>query len=165
MWSFGHRVRIVERSHHRVVMEEVPTMTAAWFFGGFALLTISLTLTSPRVPNSGPGGCLVGIAAFFYFASLAVYSTVRSTCIADRESDHVILERRILFWTVRTAFDAAEIEKIAIQNTRKGDGLYIRFRSGRKKSISLFAGYMPLVGVCAELNSKMNFHKHRRKQD
>jgi hypothetical protein len=34
MWSFGHSVREIEHSRHRVVIEETATTGAVWFFAG-----------------------------------------------------------------------------------------------------------------------------------
>src|SRR5215469_15593097 len=103
MWSFGHSVGEIERSHNHVVIEETATTGGVWFFGGMALLVLVLLLTGPRSPKSTLAGEGVGAFAVIFFALFALWASVRATYTADRLSGQLVIERRILFRTLRTA--------------------------------------------------------------
>lgn len=70
--EFSHSVKEIERTSQRIVVEETATMGAVVFFGLLALLTTTAFFSS------------AGIALGLFFASIAVYSGVRSLFIADR---------------------------------------------------------------------------------
>jgi hypothetical protein len=158
MWSFGHSVREIERSHHRVVIEESATLGAVWLFGGFALLALLLWATKSR----STGATLVDEApaafAVCFFALLALYASVRSTYTADRLSRQLIVERRILFSTIRTAYDTHTIDRVYVRHTQKGSGFYVRFRSGRNKRLSMSLEFTSLEGLTVALNTILYTH-------
>jgi hypothetical protein len=119
MRNFGHSVREIEHSHHSVVIEETATSVAVWVFGGLALGTLLLWMTRPRSSRSTLTAEAVGAFTVLLFALFALYASVRSTCTADRPSSQLIIERRILFSTVRTAYDAHTIDRVYVRHTQK----------------------------------------------
>ena len=119
MWSFGHSVREIERSHNRVVIEETATTGTVWLFGGMALLVLVLWLTRPRSSKSTLAEEAVGAFAVIFFAMFALWGSVRATYTADRRSGQLIIERRILFRTLRTAYYAHTIERVYVRDTQK----------------------------------------------
>jgi hypothetical protein len=158
MWSFGHSVREIERSHHRVVIEESATIGAVLLFGGFALLTLLLWMTRSR----SSGATLVeeapGAFAVLFFALLALYASVRSIYTADRPSRRLIVERRILFSTIRTAYDAHTIDRVYVRHTKKGSGFCVRFKSGRNKRLSMSLEFTSLEAFTVALNTILYSH-------
>jgi hypothetical protein len=158
MWNFGHSVREIEHSHHRVVIEETATTVAVWAFGGMALLVLFLWVTRPRSFRSTPAEEAIGSFAVLYFASLALYASVRSTYTADRPSGQLIIERRILFSNVRTAYDAHTIDRVYVRHTQKGSGLYVLFKSGRKKRLSMSLEFLSLEAFTVALNTTLYTH-------
>jgi hypothetical protein len=158
MWSLGHSVREIERSHQRVVIEETATTGGVWFFGGSALLTLLLWVTRPRSSRSTLAEEAVGAFAVLFFASLALYASVRSTYTADRPSGQLTIERRILFSTIRTAYDAHTIDRVYVRHTQKGSGLYVRFKSGRKKRLSMSLEFISLEALTVALNTTLYTH-------
>jgi hypothetical protein len=155
MWNFGHSVREIERSHDRVVIEETATMGAVWFFGGLAMGTLLLLVTRPRASRSTFADEAVGACAVLFFALLALYASVRSTYTADRPSGQLIIERTILFWTVRTVYDAHTIDRVYVRHTQKGSGLYVRFKSSRNKRLSMSLEFSSLEAFTVALNSTL----------
>ena len=158
MWNFGHSVREIENSHHRVIIEETATTGGVWIFGGMALLTLFLWVTAPRPSTSTPAKEAVGAFAVLFFASLALYASVRSTYIADRPSGQLTIERRILFSTIRTAYDAHTIDRVYVRHTQKGSGLYVLFKSGRKKRLSMSLEFLSLDPFTVALNTTLYTH-------
>jgi UDP-N-acetylmuramyl pentapeptide phosphotransferase/UDP-N-acetylglucosamine-1-phosphate transferase len=158
MWSFGHSICEIERSHHRVVIEETPTTGGIWLFGGFALLTLSLWVTKLSLSRSTLAREAVGAFSGLFFALLALYASVRSTYTADRSSGQLIIERRILCWTVRTVYDAHTIDRVYVRDTNKGTGLYVRLKSQRNKRLSWSLDFIPLEAFAESLNTALNTH-------
>jgi UDP-N-acetylmuramyl pentapeptide phosphotransferase/UDP-N-acetylglucosamine-1-phosphate transferase len=155
MWSFGHSVREIERSHHHVVIEETATTGGVWLFAGMALLVVVLWLTRPSSFESSLPDDVVGACTVIFFASFALWASVQSTYTADRRSGQLVIERRILFRTFRTAYDAHTIDRIYVRNTQKGAGLYILFKSGRNKRLSSSMGFQSLESFAIALNSAL----------
>jgi UDP-N-acetylmuramyl pentapeptide phosphotransferase/UDP-N-acetylglucosamine-1-phosphate transferase len=153
MWSFGHSVREIERSHHHVVIEETATTGGVWIFGGLALVTLSLCLTRPS--GSALAGEAVGAFGVLFFALLALCASVRSAYTADNRSGQLIVERRVLFWTIRTAYDAHTIDQVYVRHAGKGSGLYIRFKSGKKKRLSMSLEPIPHETFAVTLNTSL----------
>jgi hypothetical protein len=83
MWSFGHSVREIERSHNHVVIEETATTGALWLFGGMALLVLVLWLTRSRSFKSTLAEEAIGAFAVIFFAMFALWASVRATYTAD----------------------------------------------------------------------------------
>lgn len=109
MWTFGHSVREIERSHHEVVVEETSTKGAVILFG----------------------------------ASFA----------ADRTRRALIIKRRIGILTREKVYDAGTIDRIFVRVTINGDGLAVRFKSGRSKSLTMSLGSgVSLEDAAAALN-------------
>ena len=158
MWSFGHSVRAIERSHNRAVIEETATTGAAWFFGGMALLVLMLWLTRPRSHETTLAEEAVGACVVIFFALFALWASVWATYTADRRSGQLVIERRILFWTLRTAYDAHTIDRVYVRDTRKGSGLYVRFKSGRKKRLSVSMEFISLEPFAIALNAALYTH-------
>lgn len=159
MWSFGHSVREVERSHNRVVIEETATTGAVWLFSAMALLVLVLLLTRPVAHQPTLTEEIVGACAVVYFAAWAVWASVSATYTADRPSGQLLIERRILFQTLRTAYDAHTIDRVYVRNTRKGSGLYVRFKSGRKKRLSVTLEFLQLESFAIALNTALYTHQ------
>lgn len=155
MWSFGHSVREVERSPQRVVIEETATTGSAWLFGGAALGTLLLWITRPRSSGSTLAEEAVGACAVLYFGLLALLASVRSTYKADRTSNYLLVERRVLRWTMRTSYDAHTIQRIEVRQTNKGSGLYVHFKSRRCKKLSWSLGGIPLEAYAVSLNNTL----------
>lgn len=158
MWSLGHSVREIERSHYRVVIEETATTGAVWLFAGIAVVVLALWLTRPRSSESTLLEEAVGAFPVILFAMFALWASVRATYTADRQSGQLIIERRVLFWTLRTAFDAHTIDRVYVRDTRKGSGLYIRFKSGRKKRLSVSLECISLEAFATSLNTALYTH-------
>ena len=130
-------------------------MGAVWFFGGLALGTLLLLVTRPRASRSTFADEAVGGCAVLFFALLALYASVRSTYTADRPSGQLIIERTILFWTVRTVYDAHTIDRVYVRHTQKGSGLYVRFKSSRNKRLSMSLEFSSLEAFTVALNSTL----------
>jgi hypothetical protein len=141
MWTLGHSVREIERSHHQVIVEETATTVAAVVFGAFALLTAV-------VFRSIPGG-----AVALTFGSLGLYASVRSSFTADRDRRVLVIRRRVGWWALEKTYEAKAIDRIYVVSTRKGDGLAVRFKSGRHKNLTLSLGSSPtsLGSIAASL--------------
>ncbi len=164
MCSFGHSVREIERSHNRVVIEETPTTGGVWVFGGLTLLVVVLWLTGPRLPKSTLADESVGAFAVMFFLFFALWASVRSTFTADRLSGQLVIERRILFRTLRTAYDAHTIDRVYVRDMGKGLGLYVRFKSGRKKRLSMTLEIIWLEDFATALNDVLYSHRERKTQ-
>jgi hypothetical protein len=160
MGSFGHSVRAIEHSHHRVVIEETATTGAVWLFGGAALIALSLWVAKPRPHGSTFAQEAVGACAVLFFASIALYASVRSTYTADRPTRQLVIERRILGWTLRTAYDAHMIDHVYVRETPRGSGLYIRFKSGSRKRLSQSMDFFQLEAFGVALNTALDTHGH-----
>jgi hypothetical protein len=159
MWNFGHAVREIEHSHHRVVIEEAATSVAVWLFGGLALGTLLLCVIRPRPSRSTLAEEAVGAFAVLFFSLLALYASVRSTYTADRPSGQLIIERRILFSTIRTAYDAHTIDRVYLRHTQKGSGFYVLFKSGRNKRLSISLDFISLEAFTVALNTILYTHR------
>jgi hypothetical protein len=158
MWSFGHFVREIERSHTHVVIEETATTGAVWLFGGMTLLVLVFWLTRPRSFESTVADEAVGAFGVMFFAFFVLWASVRSTYTGDRRSGQLLVERRILFRKLRTAYDAHTIDRVYVRDTRKGSGLYVRFKSGRKKRLSTSLESISLEAFTVALNSALYTH-------
>ena len=159
MWNLAHSVREIERSHHRVVIEETATIGAVWLFGGLALLTLLLWATRPGTSRSTLAEEAVGAFAVLFFALFALYASVQSTYTADRLSGQLIINRRILFSTLRTVYDAHTIDRVYVRHTQKGSGLYVRFKSGRNKRLSMSLEFISLEAFTVALNTTLYTHR------
>ena len=159
MWRFGHSVSEIERSHDHVVIEETSTNGVVWIFGGMTLLVLVLWLTAPRSAESSFSVEAVGAFAVMYFAFFALWASVGSTYTADRRSGQLVIERRILFQTLRTAYDAHTIDRIYVRYTGKGSGLYVRFKSGRKKRLSVSLEFVSLEAFAIALNTALHTNR------
>ena len=134
MWTFGHSVREIERSHHEVVVEEAATKGALIEFGAFALLD----LVSFRKARGQ--ALAVGVALGFLLAGLALYAAISSSFVADRSRRVLIIRRRLGVLTLKKAYEAKEIDRVYVRSTSKGSGLYVRFKSGRSKGLTTSLG-------------------------
>ena len=78
---------------------------------------------------------------------------MQSTYTADRPSGQLIIERRILFSTIRTAYDAHTIDRVYLRHTQKGSGFYVLFKSGRNKRLSISLDFISLEAFTVALNA------------
>lgn len=155
MWNFGHSVREIERSHNHVVIEETATVGGIWLSGGLASLTLVLWLSRPRSTHLRLSEEAVGAFVVVFFASFALWASVRSPYTADRTSGQLVIERRILFRTFRTTYDAHSIDRVYVRDSQKGSGLYIRFKSGRRKRLSTSLEFVSLKDFAVALNKAL----------
>ena len=100
MWSFGNSVREIENSHGHVIIEEAAATGAAWLFGGLALLVLALWGTGPRSSKLDLPDEAIPAFAVVYFATFAVWASVRSTFTADRRGGQLI-RSVIMYWLVK----------------------------------------------------------------
>jgi hypothetical protein len=151
MWNLGHCVREVDRSHHQVVVEETATTGAVFLIGGVACL--ELIVTRDRT----------GLVLALALAAIALFASVRSSFIADRDRRVLLVRRRILLWTFERAYEASGVERVYVRYTAKGSGLAVRFRSGRSKSLTMSLGSTArLEGIAGALNHFLYMSKESR---
>jgi hypothetical protein len=96
--------------------------------------------------------------AALFFALLALYASVPSKYTADRSSGQLIIERKILFWGTRIAYDAHTIDRVYVRHTQKGSGLHVRFKSGHNKRLSWSMEFASLEAFAASLNTNLYTH-------
>jgi hypothetical protein len=151
MWTLGHAVREVERSDHYVVVEETATTGAVMLFGAFACLTLAIFRN------------VLGLVLAFFFASLAVYAAVRSSFVADKGRGVLVIKRQIGPWNRERHYDARAIDRVFVPITIKGNGLAVRFKSGRRMSLTMSLGFdSDLEGAAAALNEFLHTpHRER----
>ena len=90
-----------------------------------------------------------------FFALFALYASVSSTFTADRTANQLVVERRVLFTTVRHAYDAHTIDRLSVRRRKRGSGLYVRCKSGRSKRLSMSLGFGLLEAFTGALNSTL----------
>jgi hypothetical protein len=147
VWTFGHLIREIERSHQQVVVEETATKGAVIGFGAFALLD----LVSFRKAHGQ--AFAVGVVLAFFMSGLVLYAAISSSFVADRSRRVLIIKRRIGVLTLEKVYEAKEIDRIYVRSTSKGSGLYARFKSGRSKGLTMSLGCGDsLEEVAAALN-------------
>ena len=147
MWTFGHLIREIERSHQQVVVEETATKGAVIGFGAFALLD----LVSFRTAHGQ--AFAVGVVLAFFMSGLVLYAAISSSFVADRSRRVLIIKRRIGILTREKVYDAGTIDRIFVRVTINGDGLAVRFKSGRSKSLTMSLGSgVSLEDAAAALN-------------
>ncbi len=156
MWTFGHSVREVERSHHEVVVEETATKGAIILFGAFAILD----LVSFRKARGQ--ALAMGVALGFLMAGLALYSAISSDFVADRSRRVLIIKRRFGVLTLKKkAYDAKEMDRVYVRSTSKGSKLYVRFKSGRSKGLTTSLGSGDGLEDAAAALNKFLYVPHR----
>jgi hypothetical protein len=134
VWTFGHAVREIERTHHQVVLEETATKGAAWMFGAFALLDLI------AFRNARGNVLTIGIALAAFLASLALYAAVQSLFVADRGRRILVVKRRIGVLAYEKVYWARDIDRVFVHSTINGSGLSLRFKSGRSKRLTMSLG-------------------------
>jgi hypothetical protein len=118
--TFGHSVAEVERSHQHVVIRETATWGAALGFGTAAVLTAVAWRQ------------LLGFVIALFLAAVALYASVTSDFIADRDRRCLIVRRRIGgAWSKQKAYDSAGIDRVYVRYTGKGCGLAVRLKVGQ----------------------------------
>ncbi len=142
VWTFGHAVREIERSHHQVVIEESATTGVAVVFFGFAAFIVIVSHNA------------IGAVGALWFVLLGVYASVTSLFIADREMGVLLVRRRVMWWTLERTYQAVAIDRVYVRSTiRKGSGLAMRMKSGRSKDLTMSLGSEnTLNGAAAALN-------------
>ena len=156
MWSFGHSVREIERSHQRVLIEETSANGCVRLFGTFALLTFFLWVMKSRSTHSTPAQEVALAITFLFFAAVALYASVRSTFKVDRASHQLTINRVIVGFTLASSYDAHAVERLYVRQTRKGSGLYLRLKSGQDKKLSWSLDFFPLEAVAGTLNQALS---------
>jgi hypothetical protein len=68
------------------------------------------------------------------------------------------VERRILFSTIHTAYDAHTIDRVYVRHPNKGPGSCIRFKSGRNKRLSMSLELTSLEAFTVALNTILYTH-------
>jgi len=134
VWTFGHAVREIERSHDYVVVEESATKGAVILFGAFAVL-------DPFIFRNAMGGAfVVGVVLSIFFAMLTFYAAIASWFVANRSRGVLIVRRRIGALAFEKVYGASTIDRIFVRVTIKGNGLAVRFKSGRSKGLTMSLG-------------------------
>jgi hypothetical protein len=134
VWTFGHAVREIERSHDYVVVEESATKGAVILFGAFAVL-------DPFIFRNAVGGAFaVGVVLSIFFAMLTFYAAIASSFVANRSRGVLIVRRRIGALALEKVYGASTIDRIFVRVTIKGNGLAVRFKSGRSKGLTMSLG-------------------------
>ena len=155
MWTFGHAVREVERTHHRVVIEETATKGAVWEFGAFALFALI------AFRNAMGNVRTIGLVLTVFLASIALYAAVRSLFVADKDRRVLVVKRRIGILTYEKVYEAKDIDRIFVRVTIKGNGLAIRFKSGRCKSLTMSLGSGDSLEDAAATLNQFLYMPHR----
>jgi hypothetical protein len=141
VWELGHSVKEIQRSHQKLVVEETATQGSAIIFGALALGTL--------IAFRNATGAIVGL----FFASAALYSGVRSLFIADRTRSELAIKRRIAFWDFERVYEAKTIDRVNVRSMIKGSGLEVRFKSGKRKYLTMSLGSPTgLEGIASALN-------------
>jgi hypothetical protein len=138
---FGHSVRETGRSSTHLVVSETATTWVALVFGGLAVLCLFLYR---RV-----GGAVITGG----FAVWSLYASVASEFIADRNTNELLVRRRIGPWSITRVYQADTIESVYVRETMKGNGLGLRFKSGHTKGLTMSLHWGPrLESVSAASN-------------
>ncbi len=139
---FGHSVTEKERSSLHVVVSETATTWTAAMFGGFAVLSLFL--------YRGIAGAILTL----FFACWAAYAAVASEFVADRGRGELLVRRRIGPWSITRAYPVTDIAGVYVRRSfHKGNGLAVRFKSGRSKGLTMSLDWEPnLDPVAASLN-------------
>jgi hypothetical protein len=147
VWTFGHSVREIERTHQQVIVEETATTGAVVLFGGFAFLALI------AFRNANGNLRAIGLAITVFLASIAAYAAVGSTFTADRSRRALVVKRRIGVLTYEKVYEARDIDSVFVHRTINGSGLSLRFQSGRTKGLTMSLGFGDSVdGLAAALN-------------
>jgi hypothetical protein len=138
----GHSVKETERSSMHVVVSESATTWVAVMLSGFAVLSLFI--------YRGIAGLLV----MLFFACWAAYAAVASEFVADRGRGELLVRRRIGPWSITRAYPATEIAGVYVRGSVwKGNGLILRFKSGRSKGLTTSLDWDPdLDRAAASLN-------------
>ena len=94
----------------------------------------------------------VGVVLGFFMAGLAVYAAISSSFVADRSRRVLIIKRRIGVLAFEKVYDASTIDRVFVRVTIKGNGLAVRFKSGRSKGLTMSLGSEDLEDAAAALN-------------
>jgi hypothetical protein len=132
-------------------VEETATKGAVIVFGAFALL--DLVSFRRAVGNV----FALGMVLALFMAGLALYAAISSSFVADRTRRALIIKRRIGILTRERVYDASTIDRIFVRATLKGNGLAVRFKSRRSKSLTMSLGSGDrLEDAAAALNQFLN---------
>jgi hypothetical protein len=161
MWSFGHRVREVERSHDRVAFEETQALSVVWVF---ALVSFAAGFAAVRnvLVRGDLRASVIGLALLLWFGALALYTLVGSTFIVDRSLGKLIVQRRIALWSLQKTYRTETIDRLVVVETQKGSGLAVHFKSGKRKTLTTSLGENFIVVEAAAL--ALNVYMHGRRQ-
>ncbi len=103
----------------------------------------------------------MGVVLAFFMASLALYAAVSSSFVADRTRRALIIKRRIGVLTWEKVYEASTIDRIFVRVTSKGNGLAVRFKSGRSKSLTMLLGSGDSVEDAAAALNQFLYMPHR----
>jgi hypothetical protein len=119
------------------------------------------------VSRSSCAACLrspAGVAVAALFGTFALYSSISSSFIGDRDLRALVVRCRIGFWTLERIYPAESIDVVFVCRYRKGNGLRVRLRSGRCKTLTTFVDWLyDLESVAGALNHFL-YTPHRGKQ-
>jgi hypothetical protein len=135
VWTLGHAVREIERSHHQVTIEETATTGAAVIF--WTITILSLILIFPNVIHRRDFGALFLLPVPLYFSLFGLYAAVRSSFVADRAHGILIVKRQIGPWSFQKMYKSETIDLIYVRHTIKGSGLAVHFKSGKNKDLTM----------------------------
>ena len=147
-YNFGPEIREVERTHDRLVLEQLGANAFAIFI--IALGILGVVLRPDKFALGWGSAC----------GLLAAYFSTRSIYTADRLKRELVIDRRNLLRSRHKVYDAHLIDRITVWDTQKGSGLVIHFCSGRKRSLtrSLTFSREATEQAAFALNSFLHIH-------
>ena len=148
-------MREIDRTHHEVVVEETATKAAVWVFGAFALFGL--------IAFRGASGSVraLGITLTVFLASLALCGSVRSLFVADRGRRILVVRRRIGKLSYEKVYPAGDIDRVFVHSTINGSGLSLRFKSGRRKGLTMSLGFGDNLEDTAAALNEFLYTPHR----
>lgn len=103
----------------------------------------------------------MGMALSVFLAFLALYAAVRSSFVADRNRRVSVVKRRIGVLTFEKVYEAQDIDRVCVRFTLNGSGLYLRFKSGRSKSLTMSLGFGDALDDAAAALNEFLYVPHR----
>ncbi len=86
------------------------------------------------------GAFAVGVVLSIFFAMLTFYAAIASSFVANRSRGILIVRRRIGALAFEKVYDASTIDRVFVRVTIKGNGLAVRFKSGRSTGLTMSLG-------------------------
>jgi hypothetical protein len=95
------------------------------------------------------------------FAIGALCAAVRSSFIGDRSRRLLIIRRRIGVFAFEKVYDSKDIDLVCVRSTLNGSGLYVRFKSGRSKTLTMSLGFGDALDDAAAALNEFLYVPHR----